>query len=160
MDLIQMEAGQLMERREQLDEIVSSFRRINHAVQQLLWKDAEKLDITPTQLLVLRKLERCPELSVTELADRLYLGNSSVSGLVDRMVKADLITRQRSEEDRRIFRVALTAKGREIVENSRETLRKHLLPLAEIPIEDSQELLRIHGRILEILEQGRETEEL
>lgn len=149
-----------MEGREQLDEIVSSFRRISHSFQQLLWKDAEHLGVTPTQLMVLRKVSVHPELSVTELAERMSLGNSAVSGIVDRMVKAGLITRQRSEQDRRIFRVALTDKGGEILEKSQEALRRHLLPLIDIPEEDARELLRIHGQIIDILEQGRGTVKL
>ncbi|BCG57244.1 MarR family winged helix-turn-helix transcriptional regulator [Paenibacillus sp. URB8-2] len=149
-----------MDHREQLDEIVSSFRRISHSFQQLLWKDAEQFGITPAQLMVLRKLSLCSEMSVTELAERMYLGNSSVSGLVERMVKAGLITRKRAEDDRRIFRLALTEKGKEIWEKSEVELRKHLLPLTHIPREDAQELLRIHGQIIEILEQGREQSEL
>ncbi|GGG10166.1 MarR family transcriptional regulator [Paenibacillus albidus] len=145
----------LEEKEQQLDEIVSSFRRISHAFQQLLWKDAEELEITPTQLMVLRKLTVHPDIGITELAELLHLGNSAASGVVDRMVKAGLITRQRSESDRRIFHLAMTEKGKEIREKSKQSLRRHLLPLTNIPAEDAGELLRIHGEIVQILEQGR-----
>ncbi|MDQ0196687.1 MarR family winged helix-turn-helix transcriptional regulator [Paenibacillus wynnii] len=145
---------------QQLDEIVSSFRRISHAFQQLLWKDAEELEITPTQLMVLRKLSVHPEIGITELAELLHLGNSAASGVVDRMVKAGLITRQRSESDRRSFKLSMTDKGIEIRERSKQSLRRHLLPLSTIPIEDAGELLRIHGEIVKILEQGRDKKKL
>ncbi len=150
----------MKENEQQLDEIVSSFRRISHAFQQLLWKDAEELDITPTQLIVLRKLSVYPDIGITELAELLHLGNSAASGVVDRMVKAELITRQRSETDRRIFNLAMTDKGRDIRERSKQSLRTHLLPLTNISLEDVGELLRIHGEIVEILEQGREKKKL
>ncbi|KGE19460.1 MarR family winged helix-turn-helix transcriptional regulator [Paenibacillus wynnii] len=145
---------------QQLDEIVSSFRRISHAFQQLLWKDAEELEITPTQLIVLRKLSMHPEIGITELAELLHLGNSAASGVVDRMVKAGLITRQRSESDRRSFKLSMTDKGIEIRERSKQSLRRHLLPLSTIPTEDAGELLRIHGEIVKILEQGRDKKKL
>ncbi|ASA25559.1 MarR family winged helix-turn-helix transcriptional regulator [Paenibacillus donghaensis] len=145
---------------QQLDEIVSSFRRISHAFQQLLWKEAEELNITPTQLIVLRKLSVHPDIGITGLAELLHLGNSAASGVVDRMVKAGLITRQRSETDKRIYHLAMTEKGREIREKSKQSLRTHLLPLSNIPIEDAEELLRIHGEIVNILEQGREKKKL
>ncbi|WP_209444292.1 MarR family winged helix-turn-helix transcriptional regulator [Paenibacillus ihuae] len=144
------------EKEKQLDDILSSFRCITHNFQQLLWKDAEELNITSTQLMVLRKLAMHPDIGITELADLLHLGNSAASGVVDRMVKAGLITRQRSESDRRIFNLAVTDKGNEIRELSKQSLRKHLQPLTEIPAEDAQELLRLHGEILKILVQGRE----
>jgi DNA-binding MarR family transcriptional regulator len=148
------------ENEQQLDEIVSSFRRISHAFQQLLWKDAEELDITPTQLMVLRKVSAHPSIRITELAELLHLGNSAASGVVDRMVKGGLITRDRCESDRRIFQLSMTEKGMEIREKSKQSLRRHLLPLASIPSEDAGELLRIHGEIVQILEQGRDKQKL
>ncbi|MBW4085047.1 MarR family winged helix-turn-helix transcriptional regulator [Paenibacillus sp. S150] len=145
----------LEDKEQQLDEIFSSFRCIIHNFQQLMWKDAEELNITSTQLMVLRKLAAYPNVGITELADLLHLGNSAASGVVDRMVKAGLITRQRSESDRRIFKLAMTEKGQEIREKSKQSLRSHLEPLANIPAEDAKELLRLHGEIIKILEQGR-----
>ncbi len=146
----------LEEKEQQLDDILTSFRCINHNFQQLLWKDAEELQITSTQLMVLRKLAMHPDIGITELADLLHLGNSAASGVVDRMVKAGLITRQRSQSDRRIFNLAVTDKGQEIRERSKQSMRKHLQPLSDIPREDVKELLRLHGEIVKILVQGRD----
>lgn len=146
----------LEEKEQQLDDILTSFRCINHNFHQLLWKDAEELQITSTQLMVLRKLAMHPDIGITELADLLHLGNSAASGVVDRMVKAGLITRQRSQSDRRIFNLAVTDKGQEIRERSKQSMRKHLQPLSDIPPEDVKELLRLHGEIVKILVQGRD----
>lgn len=150
----------LKEKERQLDEIFSSFRCIIHNFQQLMWKDAEELGVTSTQLMVLRKLELHPDVGITELADLLHLGNSAASGVVDRMVKAGLITRQRSESDKRIFKLAMTDKGREIRDRSKQALRSHLEPLSNISAEDAEELLRLHGQILKIMEQGRDNKKL
>lgn len=148
------------EKEKQLDDILSSFRCITHNFQQLLWKDAEELNITSTQLMVLRKLSLHPDIGITELADLLHLGNSAASGVVDRMVKAGLITRERSQSDKRIFKLAMTEKGKKIRLLSRQSLRRHLQPLADIPTKDVQELLRLHGEIIRILEQGRDNKKL
>ncbi|WNS41642.1 MarR family transcriptional regulator [Paenibacillus sp. MMS20-IR301] len=148
------------EKEQQLDDILSSFRCITHNFQQLLWKDAEELNITSTQLMVLRKLSAHPDIGITELAELLHLGNSAASGVVDRMVKAGLITRQRSESDRRIFKLAMTDKGQEIRDLSKQSLRRYLQPLKDIPAEDVRELLRLHGQIIQILEQGRDNKKL
>lgn len=148
------------EKEKQLDDILSSFRCITHNFQQLLWKHSEELNITSTQLMVLRKLAMHPDIGITELADLLHLGNSAASGVVDRMVKAGLITRERSQSDRRIVKLAMTGKGKEIRERSRQSFRRHVQPLAELPAEDAQELLRLHGEIIRILEQGRDNKKL
>ncbi|MHA6534268.1 MarR family winged helix-turn-helix transcriptional regulator [Paenibacillus sp. BAC0078] len=150
----------LEDKERQLDEIFSSFRCIIHNFQQLMWKDAEELGVTSTQLMVLRKLKAHPDVGITELADLLHLGNSAASGVVDRMVKAGLITRQRSESDKRIFKLAMTDKGRDIRARSKQALRSHLEPLSNLSAEDAQELLRLHGDIIKILEQGRDNKKL
>lgn len=150
----------LEEKEKQVDDILSSFRCITHHYQQLLWMDAEELKITSTQLMVLRKLSAHPDIGITELADLLHLGNSAASGVVDRMVKAGLITRERSQSDRRIFKLAMTDKGREIREQSKQSFKRYLQPLADIPAEDARELLRLHGEIIKILEQGRDKKKL
>lgn len=148
------------DKEQQIEDILTSFRRINHTFHQLMARDAEHLKITPTQLMVLRKLSVHPDIGITELAELLHLGNSAASGVVDRMVKAGLITRQRSESDRRIFKLAMTDKGRELRELSRQALREHLQPLKVMPAEDAAELLRLHDEVMEILEQGRDRKKL
>ncbi|WP_249901969.1 MarR family transcriptional regulator [Paenibacillus sp. PK3_47] len=150
----------LEDKEQQIDDIMTSFRRINHTFHQLMARDAEHLEITPTQLMVLRKLSMHPDIGITELAELLHLGNSAASGVVDRMVKAGLITRQRSESDKRIFNLAMTDKGREIRERSRQALKERLQPLKMMPAEDAAELLRLHGEIMKIMEQGRDLKKL
>lgn len=66
-----------------------------------------------------------------ELAKTLGLAKSSISGLVDRSVKRDLVRREADPEDGRAFRVALTAKGARLAEEFHdETTRR----VAELPL--------------------------
>lgn len=50
-----------------------------------------------------------------EIAAHLGVGQSAVTPLVDRLEAQGLVQRRRSAEDRRVWRVELTAKGEEIV---------------------------------------------
>ena len=47
-----------------------------------------------------------------DLADHLGVGRSAVTPLVDRLADEGIVERRRSEADRRVWHVALTAKGR------------------------------------------------
>jgi DNA-binding MarR family transcriptional regulator len=49
--------------------------------------------------------------TIGEVADYLLLRHHSVVGLVDRTEKLALISRERSSDDRRVVRLALTAEG-------------------------------------------------
>src|SRR5271155_6231271 len=53
-------------------------------------------------------------LSQSELADRLAVEGATMVAMVDRLVKAGLVMREASTQDRRIKRVGLTAAGLEI----------------------------------------------
>jgi DNA-binding MarR family transcriptional regulator len=78
--------------------------------------------ITLPQVWVLRCLTHQRECSMRELADFMKMGLSSVTGMVDRLVKQGLANRRRTEKDRRLVYVDITAKGRKIL---REILEQH-----------------------------------
>jgi len=81
-----------------------------------------------------------------EIADYLMLAMSTMTGIVDKLVEKNYVVRERSEEDRRIVRVALTDAGREIYEmdhkNFMELSRQMLQPLNEKEQETLINLLR------------------
>ena len=60
----------------------------------------------------LAERDACP---MHELAAFLRLGNSTVTGLADRLVRRGLIRRQREAADRRLVLVSLSARGRRIL---------------------------------------------
>ena len=73
----------------------------------------EAFDVTLPRFDVLAQLDRAPAgLSMGELSDRLMVSNGNVTGLVDRLVEEDLVTRVPLPQDRRQSRVKLTQAGK------------------------------------------------
>ncbi len=70
--------------------------------------------ITYQQLLVLAELWQEDTRTPGQLADALHLDSSTISGLLNRMEKQDLIVRRPDARDRRAVRVQVTSRGREI----------------------------------------------
>jgi len=70
--------------------------------------------ITLPQMWVLGYLARQPRCPMRELAGFMRMGLSSLTGMVDRLVKQGLVERRRTEHDRRVVFVAITKKGRKI----------------------------------------------
>ena len=63
---------------------------------------------------VMSRLERFPEgLTMSELSRRLIVSNGAITGLVDKLVQGDMVTRQEDPRDRRSTIVRLTRKGRD-----------------------------------------------
>jgi DNA-binding MarR family transcriptional regulator len=137
-------------------EILRSFRKVKHSLYYLLRKDADALGSTFMQFQVLRSLRDHPDIGLTELADLILIGNSTTSGVVDRLVKSGLVLRKRLESDRRSVTISLTAKGDELQEQMEHAYMERLAPLNQLSDKDINELLRIHQQIDEILHQGRE----
>jgi DNA-binding MarR family transcriptional regulator len=65
-----------------------------------------------TQVFALHELDTGAPLSQRELADRLGLEKSTVSRLVAEMEAAGLLQRERDRDNRRYYRLRITARGR------------------------------------------------
>lgn len=76
--------------------------------------------------------------NLTEMAARVQLDNPAVSGYVDRLVKENLLVRVDDPRDRRLYRIYLTDKGRQVAEE--------LLPQTKA----------IHNRIVNLLKERRD----
>jgi MarR family transcriptional regulator, organic hydroperoxide resistance regulator len=100
--------------RSALDRIVETSIYLNTESRRLAREQCAKLGITATQLSVLKLLQTVGDLSLSELSRRMAATNSTVTGIVDRMVAAKLVEREQSVEDRRVWRIKLTAQGKAI----------------------------------------------
>lgn len=78
--------------------------------------DAKLVDskITSTQYIVLQCLWDEDGLPLSELGHRLYFDNPTITGVVDRMEKLDLVARNRDTADRRVVRVYLAKEGKKL----------------------------------------------
>jgi len=94
-----------------LDLVVETMIYLETEGRRLAREAASRVGVTATQLNALKLLAEIGELSLSELSRRLAAQNSAVTGLVDRMVQAQLVRREQSADDRRVWRIALTDKG-------------------------------------------------
>lgn len=95
--------------------------------------------ITMAQAKVLFLIDLVGELHMSELAARLGISLSTVSGLVDRLVDHGLLSRREDPADRRLVVVAATVEGAALVDRFRQLgigeLRELLADLADGELE-------------------------
>ncbi len=72
--------------------------------------------LTMSQLKIMLLLSRHGTLAGGELARMIGVGAAALSGMVDRLVVQDLVTRAEDRNDRRVRRIGLTKAGTEIIE--------------------------------------------
>ena len=136
------------------NEIMESFSQINKAIYRLVKADADRIGITVVQLKAIYMLSYNPNISLGELAEKLRLTNSTVSGVIDRLVQNGLVERIVPPENRRMVSIHLTEKGKNMLDNhflSESILINKLNEVMDLPEEDIEELLRLHNLILSTL---------
>ncbi len=74
----------------------------------------EKMGLTYPQYLVLMVLWEEDGLSINKITERLMLNTNTLSPLIKRMEKMELLNRMRSIKDERIVVVRLTEKGKQL----------------------------------------------
>ncbi|MBR0853260.1 MarR family winged helix-turn-helix transcriptional regulator [Bradyrhizobium liaoningense] len=76
---------------------------------------------------VLAQLDRYREgLALGQLSQNLKVSGGNVSGLVQRLLADELISKEMSREDRRSFIVRLTPKGEQLFRKAADVHKKHL----------------------------------
>ena len=94
---------------------------------------AAEAGLTPQRYDLLLQVKAAPEghSTVTELSRRLHLRQTAVTELVKRAEESGLVRRARSDTDRRVVLIALTADGDARVTRVFEALRRDRVSLAK-----------------------------
>lgn len=86
-------------------------------VFQLFERDQIKVHgFTSSQCYSLIEILKAGSLTMNDLSDKMNLDSSTMTRVIDKMVRDELIKRERDEADRRIVLVSLTDKGKEAAE--------------------------------------------
>ncbi|MCM3783934.1 MarR family transcriptional regulator [Neobacillus mesonae] len=141
---------------DEMYQIFNSFRQVTQSFHKLFWKHEEQMEVTRIQMLVLSILIEHPNIGLAELAEMCHMGSSTTSGVVDRLVKAELVERERCIQDRRSLELKVTEKGKEIQKKMYELWMSRVSHMMDdLPKEDIDNLLRIHSLMLEKMEKER-----
>lgn len=107
-----------------LEEVLVALRRVIRATDLHSKHLAKTTGLTAPQILLLHTIRDQGEVTIGELADRMSLSQATVTTILDRLEKRDLIYRERSQEDKRKVHAYLTDQGL-------ETLKDAPMPLQE-----------------------------
>ena len=83
--------------------------------------------MTVPQILILQTIKDSGTLPTSEIARQVSLSQATVTSVIDRLVKKDLVRRERSDLDRRKVGVSLTDFAEEKLENLPELLQEDFI---------------------------------
>jgi len=106
-----------------LFESVEMLHEIFQAVDLFSRQTLRDFGVTGPQIWALRTIAGGGVVNMGDLAQGMHLHMSTVTGIIDRLEAAKLVTRERSESDARVMELRLTAKGRNILSKAPEPPR-------------------------------------
>jgi DNA-binding MarR family transcriptional regulator len=123
--------------REAALEVLKKFRQVFRAAKLHFSAIEKRAGVTGAQLWALCELDEQPGVRVTDLAAAMALHQSTVSNLIDKLLRKRLIRRDRGDIDGRVVRLYLTAAGERVVRSAPQPGRgvlpdalEHLPPTA------------------------------
>src|SRR6185436_11634061 len=130
--------------RPEVDQVVETIIYLYTESRRLTKGMAREVGLTGPQLTVLKLLETFQDLSLSSLSERIRAQNSTVTGIIDRMEREGLVSRERSKSDRRVVFIRLTDKGSKLAREIRvEPLEIFRSALVSLSSADLRDLLRI-----------------
>jgi DNA-binding MarR family transcriptional regulator len=97
-----------------VDEVGQMIQRLSRVIQ-LFERDQIKIyGFTTSQYNTLIEIHKAGNLTMNELSDKMNLNTSTMTRILDNLVRDKYISRDRDETDRRIVVVSLTENGTEI----------------------------------------------
>jgi len=72
------------------------------------------VEVTPIQVMLLFFLQKNDGSSLTQISQGLMLENPTVTGLIDRLEKLGYVKRSDHPDDRRVYLIYLTEKGKKV----------------------------------------------
>lgn len=94
-------------------EVSKLFKEVFTLLRQSMAKGFENSGMTAPQGMVIGVLSKFGKMKVSELSDKMGLSNSTVSGIIDRLEKQEVVERERSKEDKRVVYVSVCTKFEE-----------------------------------------------
>ena len=98
-----------------MKELAWEMSETSRVIKRFFDRRVSAMGLTSAQWKMLLRLAREPGLKQVELAERLDVEPITACRIVDRLEEAGLVERQRDPEDRRAWRLVLTAKAGPLV---------------------------------------------
>lgn len=140
------------------DDILRTIRQLVRRIAEHSKYLSRNVGLTVPQLMCLKAIGRHEEgglelITVAQVARDVQLSPATVSRILDRLVNASLVSRRRSEKDRRKVSLTLTPAGLERYQTLPTPMQERFVQrLAQLPPDERSELLGSLRRIAELMD--------
>lgn len=126
-------------------------RRLNQISAGLFVEEAGTLGLTTVQFAALNMIKEVPNIDQASLSDMIAFDKTTIVKVLDRLVEKGLITRTRSETDRRANHLNITPKGAEVIKQIQPMLdRSDARILAPLPASDQRKFMELLTQLVHV----------
>jgi len=134
---------------------LDAFRRIVQALRTDARHGDRRGPISHAQLFALQQIARYPRSSINDIAARTFTHQSSVSVVVQRLVRRGLVEKIAASDDRRRHSLVVTAAGRRVLRRAAIAVPERLIAaLSALPAAEGRAFAEALSRIAEAVSQG------
>ena len=121
--------------RESIDALVRAFK-----IDEGVTSGGVKVKMNPADMHALMYITQNPKCMASKLSDFLGVAPTTVSSIIDRLVKKELITRSRTDGNRRIVQLELTEIGKKVSNAVKQEQLSHCAEML-LPLNDEERQL-------------------
>lgn len=101
-----------------IEQVLVALRRVIRATDLHSKHLAKTTGLTSPQMLLLQAIHYEGEVTIGELANKISLSQATVTSILDRLGKRELVYRERSKEDKRKVHAYLTDQARDMLKDA------------------------------------------
>lgn len=112
---------------ERYEELLISIRKVIRAIDLHSKQLNKSSGLTGPQLLIMQEIARVKGVTASQVAKRINLSAATVTNILDRLERRELIKRIRSAEDKRRVGLFLSDSGRTLLIDAPQPLQEHFI---------------------------------
>ena len=136
------------EQKEHLFLIFDTLIKIKSECSCGIFSECSLSDITLKQIFYLKTIDQNGEITFSRLAEITKNSKPTITGMINKLVRMDCVSREQCPEDGRIYYIRLTGKGEMIARAEQKALEQVVERLFSSLNEDEiEDLIRILGKV-------------
>ncbi|MBO9513154.1 MAG: MarR family transcriptional regulator [Variovorax sp.] len=126
-------------------------RRLNQISMAMFAEETNSVGLTSVQYAALNMIQEVPGIDQASLSDMIAFDKTTIVKVLDRLVEKNLITRTRSESDRRINHLNATPEGAQLLKSIHPMLdRSDKRILAPLSAEDQRKFMEMLTQLVQV----------
>jgi DNA-binding MarR family transcriptional regulator len=124
-------------------------------IRKMMQRHQPVMSIPKSEFMMLKFISEDDAPKLSDISNKLHISNAATSQIIASLESKKLVKRTMSKEDRRIIYVSLTDKGIKTIMEAKKVMHQFMEGVVNnLGSEDSEDLIRILGKLEKLLEEG------